>query len=161
MRTSSKSTASRHNAGGTRTLHWFGKDLDDDAVRRRFRKALRRCGEPYRTLYTPYWQSDFNDFLIFGGTLVPCGAMVDSIDPDATWLTVDCAGVQTEGICLVARFRIPTTAFTRRELEGMTYGFEFHPAPVRVEEVFTRERITGLEWRYDPMYDENGKENDE
>lgn len=134
----------------TKSNRWFDRNFDDDKVRRKFRRALRRRKE----LVTPYWKSDFIDWLIYEGTIYPCGVKVKEISPTYCTFEANSSGVQSEGICLIAKFKIETCKFTRKELEYMVHDFEISPAGTRLMALFDTENITNLTWFYDRSYDE-------
>ena len=143
---------------------WVGKDFDDDAVRRRF---IRHLMSWHNEFTTPYWKSDFNDWLIYEGTIKPCGLRVESITEDFVTLLANCAGVQTDGICLDATFKVPTTDFTVSELVTMIGPFRYHRNGPAVRFTwYPRIRdgrikpcyITELVWWYDGFYNEGDEE---
>lgn len=167
-------------------MRWVGQELDDEGVRKRFRRALMRARANFNrsgrklgaaSIFTPYWKSDFIDWLVFEGTLNPCGARVESITPDFVTFGVDCSGVQTEGVCLDATFVIPASEFTGPQLMQMVHDFGHYPCgekliyetgnPSPVAKVITygpfdnTEYITELEWWYDGSYDERGSDGSE
>lgn len=153
-------------------MRWVGQELDDEDVRKRFRRALMRAranfNRPGRKLgtasvFTPYWKSDFIDWLVYEGTLNPCGARVESITPDFVTFEANCSGVQSEGICLDATFMIPTSEFTRSQLKQMVHDFEWYPCEgtpngVTYGPFDKTEYITELEWWYDGSYDDGSEE---
>lgn len=129
---------------------WVNQNFDDDEVRRKFRRALCRLKE----FATPYWKSDFIDWLIYEGTIHPCGVKVMEISPTYCTFEANTSGVQSEGICLIAEFKIETCKFTRKELAQMVRGFEFYPKGKRLMALFDAKNITNLTWFYDRSYDE-------
>lgn len=140
---------------------FVGKELDDDKLRKTFREHLMNWHNEFTT---PYWDCGFVNWLIYEGTIGPCGLMVDSIDRCFVKLHADGAGVQQEGICLTARFKVPTDSFTKDELakmigptkyteHGPSFRFEWFPKSTdrRVQPCYIEE----LEWYYDSSYDES------
>lgn len=130
---------------------WIDQDFDDEKVRWDFRRALRRRKE----LVTPYWKSSFNDWLVYKGAIFPCGVKVKEISSTYCTFEADSSGVQSEGICLIAEFRIETYRFTRKDLTQMVRGFEFHPKGERLMALFDTKNITSLTWFYDGSYDDS------
>lgn len=130
---------------------WFGPEFDDEGNRRKLRRSLRRRAKGYTTLY---WNSDFIDWLVYEGTIFPCGPKVKSVTPDFCTFEADAAGVQSEGICLTAVFKVETVKFTRCELKQMVHDFEFSASGERLCALFPTETIVRLEWHYDGAYDE-------
>lgn len=130
---------------------WFGLEIDDEGNRRKLRRSLRRRAKGYTTLY---WKSDFIDWLVYEGTVFPCGLKVKEITPDFCTFVADATGVQSEGICLVATFVVATAKFTRCELKQMVHDFEFSASGKRLGALFPTETIAKLEWHYDGAYDD-------
>lgn len=134
-----------------KSSRWVDQDFDDEKVRRKFRRALRCRKE----LVTPYWKNSFNDWLIYEGTIIPCGVKVKEVSPTYCTFEADSSGVQSEGICLIAEFKIETYRFTRKELAQMVHDFEFYPEGKRLMALFDTKNITSLTWFYDGSYDDS------
>lgn len=139
---------------------WVGQELNDDATRKRFIRHLKRWHNEFTT---PYWKSDFNDWLIYDCTVHPCGLSVESIDEMFVTLCAHCAGVQTEGICLDATFKVPTRLFKTPDLVKMVGPYRYHkhgPAcrfawyPRMDDKRISACHITELRWWYDECEDE-------
>lgn len=144
---------------------WFGLELDDDGSRAAMLRSLKRRAKP---VTTPYWKSGFVDWLVYEGTIRPCGLHVESIDEEKVTLCAHCVGVQTEGICLDATFEVPTADFDTKDIVRMVGPYRYHKhGPACRFEWFPRvtdprvgsANITELEWWYDPFYDEKGGDN--
>ena len=144
---------------------WVGQELDDDATRKKFIRHLKRWHNEFTT---PYWKSDFNDWLIYDCTVHPCGLQVDSIAKDFVTLCANCEGVQTEGICLDVTFKVPTKLFKTQDLVKMIGPYRYHkngPAmrfewfpemdDPRINPIY----ITEMSWWYDEFYDEKEEDN--
>ena len=146
---------------------WIGQEFEDNETRKRFRRSLITALRNWRAgkretseVETPYWKSDFNDWLVYESTLLPCGCKVESITPQFVTFSAYCSGVSSEGICLDAEFVIPTSEFTRAQLKQMVHTFEYYPTSQSDKGVsygpFTKtEYISRLTWWYDDSYDEN------
>ena len=139
---------------------WVGQELNDDATRKRFIRHLKRWHNEFTT---PYWKSDFNDWLIYDCTVHPCGLSVESIDEMFVTLCAHCVGVQTEGICLDATFKVPTRMFKTPDFVKMIGPYRYHkhgPAcrfawfPRADDERISARHITELRWWYDECEDE-------
>lgn len=139
---------------------WVGSEFDDDAVRARFVRHLKRWHNEFTT---PYWKSNFNDWLIYECTIGPCGLSVEHIDMSYVTLCAHCAGVQTDGICLDAVFRVPTQEFRTQDLVKMIGPYRYHKnGPAMRFEWFPRVtdkrispcHISELRWWYDGTNDE-------
>lgn len=139
---------------------WVGQELDDDAVRKKFIRHLKKWHNEFTT---PYWKSDFIDWLIYDCTIHPCGLSVESIDEMFVTLCAHCAGVQTEGICLDATFKVPTRMFKTPDFVKMIGPYRYHkhgPAcrfawfPRADDERISARHITELRWWYDECEDE-------
>lgn len=139
---------------------WVGQDLDADDVRSRFLRQLRRSPKGFTT---PYWNNGFINWLVYECTINPCGLRVKSIEELFVTLCAHCAGVQTEGICLDATFKVPTRMFKTPDLVKMIGPYRYHKnGPVCRFEWFPRRddrriapcHIVQLEWWYDESYDE-------
>lgn len=139
---------------------WFGLELDDSVHRGKMVRSLKRHGKP---VTTPYWNSDFVNWLIYECTIHPCGLHVESIDEEKVTLCAHCAGVQTEGICLDATFEVPTRMFFTPDFVKMIGPYRYHkhgPAcrfawyPRVSDPRVDPKYITELEWWYDPSEDE-------
>lgn len=140
---------------------WVGKDLNDDRTRKRFVYHLKGW---YNKFTTPYWKNPFIDWLVYESTIRPCGLSVESIDEAVVTLRAHCAGVQTEGICLDAIFKVPTTEFTTSDFVKMIGPYRYHKhGPACRFEWFPRSNdkrispchIAELRWWYDEHEDEN------
>lgn len=145
---------------------WVGKDFNRDRTRKRFIEHLKGWHNEFTT---PYWRSAFIDWLVYEATIHPCGLRVKSITEDFVTLCAHCAGVQTEGICLDATFKVPTDRFKTVDLVKMIGPHRYHRhGPVMRFEWFPKltdpridpKYITELAWWYDNYYDEteNGDE---
>ena len=145
---------------------WVGQELDDDAVRKRFIRHLKKWHNEFTT---PWWDCDFNKWLVYECTINPCGLKVDSIAEDVVTMRAQCDGVQTEGICLEATFKVPTKLFKTPDLVKMIGPYRYHkngPAirfewfpkmnDQRIDPVY----ITEMAWWYDEFYDESEEENE-
>lgn len=139
---------------------WVGQELNDDATRKGFVRHLKRWHNEFTT---PYWKSDFNDWLIYDCTIHPCGLSVESIDEMFVTLCAHCVGVQTEGICLDATFKVPTRMFKTPDLVKMIGPYRYHkhgPAcrfawyPRMDDRRISACHITELRWWYDECEDE-------
>ena len=143
---------------------WVGRELDDDAVRKRFIRHLKRWHNEFTT---PWWDCGFNRWLVYECTIGPCGLRVDSIAEDVVTLIADCSGVQTEGICLEVTFRVPTKLFKtpdfvkmigpyRHHRNGPATRFGWYPSlgDPRIDPVY----VTEMAWWYDEFHDESGDE---
>lgn len=139
---------------------WVGQELDNPVVRKRFIRHLKRWHNEFTT---PYWSCEFIDWLIYECTIHPCGLRVESITEDFVTMCAHCAGVQTEGICMDATFKVPTDEFKTPDLvkmigpyrhhkHGPATRFEWFPRPddPRIHESY----ITELAWWYDESEDE-------
>ena len=146
---------------------WVGQELDDDAVRKRFIRHLKKWHNEFTT---PWWDCGFNRWLVYECTIHPCGLGVESIAEDTVTLCAHCAGVQTEGICLDVTFKVPTKLFKTPDLmkiigpyryhkNGPEMRFEWFPRinDQRIDPVY----ITEMAWWYDEFYEESGEENEE
>ena len=161
---------------------WCGVELDVEKHRKRFRRALMKASSDFGRgrrcsayVVTPYWKSDFNDWLIYDCTLGVAGCVCTEKDEDHCVFEVDSTGCQEEGICMRAYFYIPTSEFSRKELKEivpgcgeyyprhrkgtideygkLTYGFTYGP--------FDKKKyITKLEWWYDAFEDQKGEESE-
>lgn len=142
---------------------WVGQELDDDAVRKKFIRHLKRWHNEFTT---PYWKSNFNDWLIYECTVHHCGLHVKSIDEEVVTLCAYCVGIQTEGICLNVTFKVPTKLFKISDLAMMIGPYRYHkngPATrfewypklddTRINPVY----ITEMAWWYDESKDETVK----
>lgn len=137
------------DANAKLNLHWVGKQFDDDEVRRKFRKVLmerarkhRKDRDSQQCVLTPYWHSDFNDWLIYESTVKCCGVVCTERNDEVCLFEADTTGVQTEGICCVAHFEIPTREFTPKQLKEIVPGCgEYFP--------LKEWRLPGGIWRID------------
>ena len=149
---------------------WFGKDFDDKRARGCLRRALMRRAKEYAkgkredpSLVTPYWKSDFNDWMLYESTIKCCGVVCVERDDDLCVFEADTSGVQNEGICMIARFEIPTREFTKRQLKDIvpSCGEYFPERTKRVDGKwqtgygpFENEKyIKSLSWWYDEWED--------
>lgn len=143
---------------------WVGQELDDDAVRKRFIRHLKRWHNEFTT---PWWDCKFNKWLVYECTINPCGVHVESITEGAVTLSARCSGAQTEGICLEATFMVPLAMFQVPDLmkmigpyryskNGPVTRFEWFPkmGDMRIDPVY----ITEMAWWYDEFYDESNEE---
>lgn len=119
---------------------------------------------------TPFFADPFVDWLIYDCTIGPCGLRLESIEEDVVTFEANCSGVQTQGICLSATFRIPTKEFTTADFVKMIGPYRYHKhGPVCRFEWFpqlddprlTGENVTELEWWYDDYYDEEDEDGGE
>lgn len=146
---------------------WVGQELDDNAVRKKFIRHLKRWHNGFTT---PWWDCGFNKWLVYGATIQPCGLIVESIAEGVVTLVADCTGVQTEGICLEATFKVPTKLFKTQDLVKMIGPYRYHkngPAmrfewfpemdDPRINPIY----ITDMAWWYDPVYDESAEEDND
>lgn len=142
------------------TPRWFGLELNDAVYRAIMLRSLKRRAKP---VTTPYWKSDFVDWLVYECTIRPCGLRVGSIDEEKVTLCAHCAGVQTEGICLDATFEVPTADFGTKDFARMIGPYRYHrhgPAcrfewyPDVSDPRVAPDKITELDWWYDPSKDE-------
>lgn len=124
-------------------------DFNDRAIRKRFVRHLKRRNDK---LTTPWWESSFNMWLVYEATIHPVGLELESIDRWFVTLHANCEGVQSEGICLKATFKIPLREFKLGELLKMIESFQWFPddADHRIAPEF----ITELSWWYDAFYDD-------
>ena len=143
-------------------MRWVGADLDNEANRRKFIRFLKGW---HNEMTTPYWDTPFVNWLIYECTIHPCGLRVESITEDFVTLCAHCAGVQTEGICLDATFKVPTRMFKTPDLVKMIGPYRYHkngPAmrfewfPGMNDKRVGPEHIAELAWWYDESYDETG-----
>lgn len=151
--------------------YWPKFDFDDDGSRAKFRRALMRraadCAHGRRAtreILTPYWESGFNDWLLYEGTLAVCGAVCTERTDGYCTFEADASGVQSEGICMLATFVIPTREFTDSQLAGIVPGCgEYHPLGRRClgDGVWVADYgpfddgryVKSLAWWYDGYYD--------
>ena len=146
---------------------WVGQELDDESVRKRFIRHLKKWHNEFTT---PWWDCGFNKWLVYGATIQPCGLRVESIAEGIVTLIADCTEVQTEGICLEVTFRIPTTMFQTPDLMKMIGPYRYQKnGPVtrfkwfpenddpRINPIY----ITDMAWWYDSRYDESVKEDND
>ena len=140
---------------------WVGQELDDPAVRKKFIRHLKRWHNEFTT---PYWKSQFIDWLVYESTIQPCGLSVESIDSSFVTLCAHCAGVQTEGICLDAVFKVPVRIFHTADLVKMIGPYRYYkhgPAcrfewfPKMDDKRILPCYITERRWWYDESEDEN------
>lgn len=121
---------------------------------------------------TPFIVDPFVDWLIYDCTVFPCGLRLESIEEDVVTFEANCSGVQTQGICLSATFRIPTKDFAAEDFVKMIGPYRyckdgpvcrFTWFPESGDPRLTAENITELEWWYDEFYDEGdeGEEGEE
>lgn len=156
---------------------WLGVELDELAERKKFRRALMRANAEFMrkdrkdaSIYTPYWHSDFIDWLIYDCTLAVCGCVCTEKNNEWCEFEVNSSGCQTEGICLDAKFVIPTKEFSKAELAEIVPGCgEYYPArKTRVKKAgkpaygttfgpfgFPEKFCDHIEWWYDAYYDES------
>ena len=139
---------------------WVGQELDDPVVRKKFIRHLKKWHNEFTT---PWWDCGFNKWLVYGATIQPCGLSVESIAEGVVTLIADCTGVQTEGICLEATFRIPTTMFQTPDLMKMIGPYRYHKNgsamrfewfPRMDDKRISACHITELRWWYDECEDE-------
>ena len=152
--------------GKSKQPKWFGLELDDDANRDILLRSLKRRRD---CVTTPYWNSNFVNWLIYECTIHPCGVSVESIDKEVVTLCAHCEGVQTQGICLDAIFKVPTADFTMADFVKMIGPYRYHKhGPAFWFEWFPRlndtrigdKNIVELRWWYDGFYDDS-KDEDE
>lgn len=156
--------------------NWVGIELDEPAERKKFRKALMRANTEHNrkkrkgfSIFTPYWESTFIDWLIYECTLAVCGCVCTEKNNEWCEFEVNASGCQSEGICLEAKFVIPTKEFTKAELKEIVPGCgEYYPGKkTRIKKAgkptygttfgpfgFPEKYCTRIEWWYDNDYDE-------
>ena len=152
--------------GKSKQHKWFGLELDEDANRDILLRSLKRRRD---CVSTPYWNSDFVNWLIYECTIHPCGVHVESIDEEVVTLCAHCEGVQTQGICLDAIFKVPTADFTMADFVKMIGPYRYHKhGPAFRFEWFPRlndtrigyKNIVELRWWYDGFYDDSEDEDE-
>lgn len=150
---------------------WCGVEFDVEKHRKRFRRSLMKAasdfGRRHRRcayIHTPYWESDFNDWLIYDCTLGVAGCVCTEKNDDFCVFETDATGCQTEGICMRATFVIPTSEFSVKELTEIVPGCgEYYPCHWKgaigsFGPFGRRKYIKKLEWWYDPFEDTHGKD---
>ena len=143
---------------------WVGQELDDPFVRKIFIRHLKRWHNEFTTRW---WDCGFNQWLVYECTINPCGLKIDSIAEDVVTMRAHCDGIQTEGICLEATFKVPTKLFKTSDLvkiigphrhhkNGPATRFEWFPKldDPRINPIY----ITEMSWWYDESYDESEEE---
>lgn len=152
--------------GKSKQPKWFGLELDKDSNRNILLRSLKRRRD---CVSTPYWNSDFVNWLIYECTIHHCGVSVESIDNEVVTLCAHCAGVQTQGICLDAIFKVPTADFTMADFVKMIGPYRYHKhGPACRFEWFPRlndprigdKNIVELRWWYDGFYDDSEDEDE-
>lgn len=145
--------------GKSKRPKWFGLELEDDANRDILLRSLKRRSDCVKT---PYWDSNFVNWLIYDCTIDSCGVHVESIGKYVVTLCAHCAGVQTQGICMEAIFNVPTADFTTADFVKMIGPHRYHKnGPVFQFEWFPSlndpridaKHIDELMWWYDASYD--------
>lgn len=143
---------------------FVGQELDDSTVRNSFIRHLKICHDKFTT---PWWDCEFNRWLVYEATIYPCGVRVVSIARDFVTLCADCDGVQKEGICLEITFKVPTRMFDTNDLLKMIGPYQYHRKclmtkfewfPSISDPRINPKYITKMSWWYDEFHDESDEE---